>query len=87
MAGEIDPNLKIEVAAQDSDLRALYELEVFGTTLAVEPSRAAIIEDYSPEEVLQLRGDIQRCYGLSDADMRKAIARCVADIADIQVGL
>ncbi len=87
MMSRAEKELSVEVAAQDSDLRALYELEVFGAALAVEPSRAAIIEDYSDEEVLQLRADIQRCYGLSDRDMKRAIARCVASIVDVQVGI
>jgi hypothetical protein len=84
--GNLETELKIEVAAQDSDLVALYDLEIFGSTSAVSDSRAEIIEDSSDEEVLQLRTDIMRTYDLSEHDMRRVVGRCVAQIAGVQLG-
>jgi hypothetical protein len=78
--------LAIEIAAQDSDLRALYELEIFDATHAVSPTRAEQIESYDGEEVLQLRHNISRTYGLGEQDMTKTIARCVGAIAGIRIG-
>jgi hypothetical protein len=78
MVSDIDPNLRIAIASQDSDLQALFELEILGSTSSVSETRADIIELYSDEEVLQLRQDIMRQYDLSENDMRRAIGRCVA---------
>ena len=78
MVSDIDPNLRIAIASQDSDLQALFELENLGSTSSVSETRADIIELYSDEEVLQIRQDIMRQYDLSENDMRRAIGRCVA---------
>lgn len=87
MLDGIDPNTKVEIAAQDSDLQAIFELRISETITSVNETRAGIIEQFSDEEVLQLHKDIMRQYDLSENDMRKAIGRCVASkIEGIDVG-
>jgi hypothetical protein len=79
--------LKIEVAAQDSDLKALYELRMCGFTSAVSGQRAALIEDMDSEDEKQLVCEVARDYCLSPAETRQVIGHCIADIAGLQVGL
>jgi len=86
MDANFEQGLKVEVAAQDSDLRAFYELAMKGDTKSVNQTRAELIELMDDEEVLQLRNDIMRTYDLSEADLTRTIGRCVADIAGVQKG-
>jgi hypothetical protein len=86
MAGDASfdfDRLKIEVAAQDPDLIATYELAAFGdTSVQLRPDRVDRICAMSDDEIAQLRYDIRRVYGLSPAQMRQAIGRCIATMVD-----
>jgi hypothetical protein len=73
MDANYEQYLKIEVAAQDSDLMAFYELAIKGDTEAVNEARAELIELMNDDEVLQLRNDIMRTYDLSEADLTRTI--------------
>jgi len=85
MAG-FEDELKIEVAAQDSDLVALYELEVHGETDAIDENRANLLEDRSNREIAWLHDEIRQEYNLSEHDMKRAITRCVAQVTGVKLG-
>lgn len=78
--------IKVEVAGQDSDLIAFYELQIFGETEAVRAERAELIEDSDEAQILQLRQDIMQVYGLSEFQMKQAVARCVGSIVGMRIG-
>jgi hypothetical protein len=83
---DFEKDLAIEVAAQDSDLRALFELETFGVTHAVSDKRAEAIETMDEDQTLQLRSEIKRTYGLGETDFKRALTRCIADVAGVNSG-
>jgi hypothetical protein len=86
MDANFEERLKLEVAAQDSDLRAFFELAMQGGTKAVSEMRTELIELMDDSEVLQLRNDIMRTYNLSENELTRVIGSCVADIAGVQKG-
>jgi len=80
---EVIGESRVDMAAADADLVAFYELRMKGRTAAVPADRAELIEDYDAQ---QLHGELQRDYYLTDAEVPQAVARCVGQIANVQVG-
>lgn len=79
----IDPNLKVEVAAQDSDLVAFYELRMLRDSDAVSDERLYDIARYGED---QLAHETRQLYGLSDAEYRRAVAICLSGISGVATG-
>lgn len=79
--------LSIEVAAQDSDLTAFLELEMFGATFSVSPDREELIENLDEQGVRQLRADIKRSYGLGEPEFNRALGACAAKVIENHSGV
>ncbi|MEO6513093.1 MAG: hypothetical protein ABIR37_00240 [Candidatus Saccharimonadales bacterium] len=73
MIEETLDEVPVVVASEDDDLRALFELQIVGSTDAVKPARAALIAAWETE---QLYTEIQCGYGLSRQGMAAAIDIC-----------
>lgn len=81
---DFESALKVEVAAQDRDLRAFYELRMLGTSDAVDEDRLERLEEhYSPSQMAQ---ETRHIYGLTRSQYSQALGFCVASIAGVQVG-
>lgn len=79
----LEQQLKVEVAAQDSDLTAFYEQRINGDSDAVNPERLYDLRRYDES---QLAHETKHIYNLSDLQYLEALALCLATIAGIQIG-
>lgn len=84
---EFERELKISVAAQDRDLVAFVELEILGTTSAVDVQRRELIEDMDLDETLQLRSEIRRLYGLDESEFKRVLGNIAAQTVGEQSGI
>jgi hypothetical protein len=76
----LEKELEIAVAAQDSDLVAYHEIRATGQTQVVGSDLGKLLGTYGKLEEDWLHDDIMRDYDLSPVEMRRAEARCVVDV-------
>lgn len=80
-------NLNTEIAAQDSDLTALLELEIFDETSAVSSGRADLLEIINDDEIRELRRNIKQTYHLGEPEFKRALLKCTAGIIEGRTGV
>lgn len=80
---DFESDLKVEVAAQDSDMVGFFEINMLGDTRAIDPDRALDLEDYDPK---QLDGETKAIYGLSPQQLALAKTLAIGRIAGVKIG-
>lgn len=83
MLSNLESALKIDAAAQDTDMAARYQLRIFGDTNLVSEDRAAGLAAYSDRD---FDAETRHIYGLTADELRIAKIRCISETVGIQLG-
>ncbi len=80
---DLESDLRVLEAAGDPELNEYYHLLIHGRTGVLGDTTQEALQRFHPEQVLT---DVQHRHGLAGDELRRARARCIANLAGVSMG-